>query len=357
MDWTSVLIVIGVGHAVLLAAYAGVASQRGSWHAWLAALFALLAIAVTAILVTHRTEGSTERVAVAFEEAAAWFTGPVLLSLVNAMLGRTSSRGAQRAHFIAPVLMTLAQTPPLLLGVWTPVPALLIAYQVGYTVLSATVFLNNRDSSDRTARGYWWPFATLSIMACIHVAQMVRLFAPQTPGADVVPITGALGATAVLTLVLVAQARRIAGPRYARSTLKRTELEAMYAALMRALDGPPALYLRLDLTLGELCTAAQVQPHHASQALSEIGGKSFHEIVATRRVAEAQRRLLDPANIGVAVEAIGMESGFRSRSAFYTAFKAATGATPAEFRRRGAQFMSDPAGKDQDTRAATQSGA
>ena len=132
----------------------------------------------------------------------------------------------------------------------------------------------------------------------------------------------------------------MAGPRYARSALKRGELEDIHGALLRALDGPPALYLKLDLTLAQLSASAGVAAHHASQAISEISGGSFYDLLTARRVAEAQRRLLDPANAQVAVDVLGTEAGFRSRSAFYAAFKAATGATPAEYRKSGGKIVS-----------------
>jgi AraC-like DNA-binding protein len=65
------------------------------------------------------------------------------------------------------------------------------------------------------------------------------------------------------------------------------------------------------------------------------GNTSFNELVGRLRVEEAQRLLLDPSNAGVAVEPLGMEAGFRSRSAFYAAFRGQTGLSPAEFRKQG----------------------
>jgi AraC-like DNA-binding protein len=217
---------------------------------------------------------------------------------------------------------------------WTPP-----AYEFAYSVAGAVGFAQRPRPKDRTARGYWWPLAALALMFAVHAGQAVRLFAPQA-GDDAVPLMGALGASLILLAVLVTQAQRVAGPRYARSALSRAELERIYAAVQRALDGPPALYRDLDLSLARLALAAEVPPHHASQAISEIGSGTFYDLLTAKRVADAERRLLDPANAQVAVDVLGTEAGFRSRSAFYAAFKAATGATPAEYRRNGGKIVS-----------------
>jgi|CXWL01.1.fsa_nt_gi AraC-like DNA-binding protein len=351
MDWVSVFIAVGAVHSVLLALYAGAAARRKASHTWLATLFALLAVAVTAILITHRTEGAVERIAVMVEEAAAWFVGPILFAYVHDAIDRPLAPRQLALHLTVPALVTLIQTVTMLLTLWWPLPWAVVLYLSGYSLASAIAFARGRRSNDRSARGFWWPIGTLSTMFAIHAGQALRLAAPEA-GRDAVPMIGALAASlALLILLLTLASRGGGGPRYARSALGRDELQSAYDALVRTLDGPPPLYLRLDLSLGELSAAANVPAHHASQAISEIGGGSFYELLTARRVAEAQRRLVDAGNANVAVEALGMESGFRSRSAFYAAFKAATGVTPAEFRRQGGQIVSRTPGLDQDARS------
>ena len=48
-------------------------------------------------------------------------------------------------------------------------------------------------------------------------------------------------------------------------------------------------------------------------------------------MAEARRRLSDPASRHLTVEAIAAEVGFNSRASFYRVFKKATGRTPGDF--------------------------
>jgi len=343
MDWTLILIAIGAAHALMLSAYAGVAARKRSGHAWLAALFAILAIVVTCILITHRTEGAAESIALVIEGAAAFAVGPTLYATIRDAIDRPLSKRALASHFGACALLIAAFTLLVIMSPWPQVQWAVAPYEMIYTAASALAFAQGRRAGDRSARGFWWPLAALAVMAAVHVGQAVRFVAPAA-GSDAVPLIGAIAATIILAAVLVAQAQRTTGPRYARSTLSRAELQRIYAALERALDGPPPLHRTLDLSLAQLAAAAGVPMHHASQAISEIGGASYYDLITGRRVADAQTRLLDPANAAVAVDALGMEAGFRSRSAFYAAFKAATGATPAEFRRRGGTIVSGTAG-------------
>lgn len=343
MDWVSLLIGIGAAHAVMLSVFAAVAARRRSGHAWLATLFAILATTVTSILVTHRTEGLVESIALLVEGVGAWAVGPTLYAFVRDAIDRPLTPREFAAHFGVCALLIVVYTLALLLTPWPQVQWSAPAYEFGYSLLSAIAFARGRKTADRSARAFWWPLAALALMFTIHAGQAMRLLAPQMAN-DAVPLLGALGASLILLAVLVTQAQRMTGPRYARSALSRTELERIHAELQGKLDGPPPLHLDLDLSLAQLSAAAGVTPHHASQALSEIGGVSFYELLTARRVADAQRRLLDPANAQVSVDVLGTESGFRSRSAFYAAFKAATGASPAEYRKCGGAIVSRTAG-------------
>lgn len=343
MDWMSLLIGIGAAHALMLSVFAAVAAQRRSGHAWLAILFAILAITVTSILVTHRTEGLVESIALMIEGVGAWAVGPTLYAFVRDAIDRPLTPREFAAHFGVCVLLVVAYTLCALVTPWQLLQWSAPAYEFGYSLLSAVAFARGRRPADRSARAYWWPLAALALMFAVHAGQAMRLLAPEM-ATDAVPLLGALGASLILLTLLVSHAQRASGPRYARSALSRAELERIHAGLQRVLDGPPALYLNVDLSLAQLSAAAGAPVHHASQALSEIGGMSFYELLNARRVADAQRRLLDPANAHVAVDVLGTESGFRSRSAFYVAFKAATGATPAEFRRSGGANVSRTAG-------------
>jgi AraC-like DNA-binding protein len=267
----------------------------------------------------------------------------VLYAYIRDAIDRPLARPALVLHFGACAAFIVIYTLVLFATPWPQAQWALPLYELGYSIAGAYAFARGRRAADRSARGYWWPIGSLAVMFSIHAAQALRFISPRA-AEDAVPLIGALAASLVLLALLLSQAQRVAGPRYARSSLSRDQLERIYATLQRTLDGPPPLYLNLNLSLAQLSTAASVPAHHASQAISEVGGGSFYDMLTARRVTEAQRRLLAPDNANVSVDALGTESGFRSRSAFYAAFKAATGATPAEFRKRGGTIVSGTAG-------------
>src|SRR5262245_26321788 len=103
---------------MMLSVFAGVAAQRRSGHSWLATLFAILAIVVTAILVTHRTEGLVESIALVIEGAAAWAVGPTLYAYVRDAMDRPLAPAELGWHFGACAVLIAAYTIALMLTPW-----------------------------------------------------------------------------------------------------------------------------------------------------------------------------------------------------------------------------------------------
>lgn len=98
--------------------------------------------------------------------------------------------------------------------------------------------------------------------------------------------------------------------------------------------------LNNDFQLVTLCTMVGSNTTYVSQAINHHYGKPFKNVLAERRVREACRRLDDPvANSTLTIEAICLEVGFKSRSAFSVAFKNVTGLTPTEYRKAAKRYM------------------
>jgi AraC-like DNA-binding protein len=221
------------------------------------------------------------------------------------------------------------------MGATEPPPfPLTVAYMAAYTIASLVVLARawiRVGFGSRLA----WPASILATMTAIHLAQVVRLTSDSPAVQDIVAAVGAVAVFGLLTLALAGMMPWAVGVanRYTRSSVSREDLRAAFDAMKSALRDQE-MFRRPDLRLADVAGAVGLSSHQASQALSQGGGLSFHELVAEFRVAEAKRLLAEPENASVAVEPLGMMAGFRSRSAFYQTFQKALGQTPAEYRRR-----------------------
>ncbi|GAA0871155.1 hypothetical protein GCM10009117_03000 [Gangjinia marincola] len=93
------------------------------------------------------------------------------------------------------------------------------------------------------------------------------------------------------------------------------------------------LFLDPKLSLEKLASMLTISPSYLSTMLNKDGSLSFNDAVNSYRISYAKDILLDSEFDQYTVIAIGLESGFNSKSAFYAAFKKFTGMSPSEYRR------------------------
>lgn len=91
------------------------------------------------------------------------------------------------------------------------------------------------------------------------------------------------------------------------------------------------LFLNPDFNLEEAARQLKVTKHLLSQYVNEILGKSFSNLIKEFRIEKAKELLETEKNY--TIESLGYDSGFTSKSTFFTAFKKATGLTPAEYQK------------------------
>lgn len=89
------------------------------------------------------------------------------------------------------------------------------------------------------------------------------------------------------------------------------------------------LYKNPSLKLDQLANELGISSHMLSQFLNEHKGKTFSDFVNEYRIL-ASRNLLR-THRHLTMEGIGKEVGFRSKSAFYAAFKKHLGTTPSQY--------------------------
>jgi AraC-like DNA-binding protein len=121
------------------------------------------------------------------------------------------------------------------------------------------------------------------------------------------------------------------GERYQGSGINQAESQLIFDELQAFLKDHP-LYLEPKLTLAQVSEHTGFKSHYLSQAINQNREINFYDFINQYRVEFARQRLSTrkPGNINVL--AIAMESGFNSKSSFYTAFKKHTGLTPHQYR-------------------------
>lgn len=89
-----------------------------------------------------------------------------------------------------------------------------------------------------------------------------------------------------------------------------------------------------DSTLNREKVAEQlgISAGYVSQLINAITGDNFANFINNYRVEGVKKMILDSDFENYSLLAIGLESGFTSKTTFYEAFKKATGMTPNNFR-------------------------
>ncbi len=89
-------------------------------------------------------------------------------------------------------------------------------------------------------------------------------------------------------------------------------------------------YLNPDLKIADVAQKLNISSHELSKLINENLNCNFTEFINKYRIEEAKQLIVTNSNY--TIEAIGNQSGFNSKSAFYKAFKIHTGTTPAKFK-------------------------
>ncbi len=93
-------------------------------------------------------------------------------------------------------------------------------------------------------------------------------------------------------------------------------------------------FLKQDLSLYSFAQDINMTPRRISTCINQNLGKNFNEWVNDFRVNRAKELLEEDRGNKLSIEGIGQESGFKSRSALYAAFRHKLGCSPGEFRKK-----------------------
>jgi AraC-like DNA-binding protein len=94
------------------------------------------------------------------------------------------------------------------------------------------------------------------------------------------------------------------------------------------------LYRDAGLTLLTLAEKLDRTPHQLSWVINEELRVSFPSLINGYRVEEVKGRLAEPSSEKTPILQIALEAGFNTKASFNRAFKAHTGMTPSQFKKR-----------------------
>lgn len=314
----------GAANAVIMSAAIGArAIARGSRAGVYGASFlAGAAAAITVITLDHAGAGSAW---LSLIEGVLTLAGGAFFALfVGALIGRP----LDPVLLLAPAAAFLLAAPiaPDFVLHQVSIETLVLA-QVAFTIFAAWMAFTSSSDGKPGARRLTIARLAVLAVAAIHAAQAMRAASDAEALRDIVPYVTATIFFVLAGLVYFGAKAAALEPIFA--VRRSAEAGAMLARLDAALL---PLLRNANLSLIEAAEAARVAPEAISAALAAERGVTFKEHLLRLRVSEAERLLRDPAESRTSMEAIGLLSGFGSRSAFYKAFRDQTGVSPAAYR-------------------------
>ena len=117
--------------------------------------------------------------------------------------------------------------------------------------------------------------------------------------------------------------------RYKNKTIEKETLDLISQKITIIVE--KELFLNSNFTLEEAAKELKVPKYILSQYVNEVLGKSFSNLIKEYRIEKAKKLLETEKNL--TVESLGYDSGFNSKSTFFTAFKKQTGLTPTEYQK------------------------
>lgn len=94
------------------------------------------------------------------------------------------------------------------------------------------------------------------------------------------------------------------------------------------------LFLDPNLSLASLEEELKLSEGYISQLINNFSGGNFSSYINNLRIEQSKRFLQNSEYEKYTIVSIALESGFNSKSAFYLAFKKATGISPTEYKKK-----------------------
>ncbi len=119
--------------------------------------------------------------------------------------------------------------------------------------------------------------------------------------------------------------------KYERSGLKE-EKAISYREQLTQYMNKEKPYRNPNITIDQVAKDMEISRHHLTQVINEHFNKNFYAFVNDYRVEEVKQMIMDDKFNHLNLSALGLEAGFKSKTAFNTNFKKVTGLTPSEWK-------------------------
>jgi len=118
--------------------------------------------------------------------------------------------------------------------------------------------------------------------------------------------------------------------KYSTSELQDEEKQKMIKLINDSMNIKKS-FLQSDFSLKKMAEEINSSRTYVSQVINEHYNCNFNTFINDFRIKEARRKLSEPKNKNITIEAIANEVGFKSKTSFNNAFKKFTGVTPSFF--------------------------
>lgn len=120
--------------------------------------------------------------------------------------------------------------------------------------------------------------------------------------------------------------------KYQKAAISEDKMKLLSQKLIHVLE-KEHLYRNPNLTAAKLADKISITNHTLSQVINNELNDTFYNLINRMRVNDAVKKLNNNDLVHLSMEGIGIESGFKSKSSFYKAFKKFTNKTPSQFQK------------------------
>lgn len=259
--------------------------------------------------------------------------GPLLLLYIFSITRREFSwKPVHWLHFI-PAAIIAVTTPFLTWGMILLGYDLAMAQMLIYIVFACREVRRYSLNDGEKSQKVWLRNLCIAVILiwCAYLSQMLM------GGLTIYAIGAAWFAMVMYAVLFVALRQRKlfengkSGEKYKTSSVSGSVLDAYEKPLMQLIE-EDKVYLNRELSLPVLAGQVGVRPDVLSRLINEKFQKNFNDFINCYRVAVAREMLSDPVYANAKIAGVAIDSGFKSISAFNTAFKKSVGMTPSQYR-------------------------